>query len=192
MQNSPDLLFIDTIMLSYRLGWLRYEAQRQAMLKVAREATDPITYMSALERYGIGRKSTLHHFVGQILAAPAHYRSMYASALGIRAKDKEVPPFLANPLVLFLMEPLLGDKLQKTFFEGYWWFVNNHQPTFHDVRRGHFIGIYATDAKDNASTLERFEEYLIRMMNHSNQRIRARYENFPIDMAMPILRRAFL
>ena len=100
--------------------------------------------------------------------------------------------FLENMYVPFLLEAVLSLKQQKQFYEDYWWFVHNHQPEYFDPKKGKMIGAYATAPQDNASVLARFEDYLLRLVNHSAQQVRSRYEDFPLDIVLAILKRAFL
>ncbi|MBQ7495095.1 MAG: hypothetical protein IJT75_04960 [Bacteroidaceae bacterium] len=188
----PDYLFIDAILLAYRLGHIRYDEQREALHAAARAATDALTFMTAVDNFGIGRSSQLFHFLGQMMAAPAYYRAQYPRALGLRREGEEAEPFLRNPYVLFLTEGILNSSQYQLFSDAYWWFVNNHEPVVYDVKKGQSIGIYATDPRDNASTVARFEEYLHNLVNHKSQRVRQRFEGFPIETVLAILRRAFL
>ena len=80
----PSFEYIDVIMLAYRLGYVRYDEQKTAMIMAAREATDALTFMTALEKYGISSRTQLHKFAGKVLAAPAYYRSQYPLILGLR------------------------------------------------------------------------------------------------------------
>lgn len=191
-QALPDFVFIDAILLAYRHGRLCFAEQKKALLAAAHAATDAITFMTALENFGVGRQSQLHAFVGEFLAAPAYYRALYPAMLGLRRENEPAESFLNNQRVLFLVEPVLSDAQQKHFFDAYWWFSHNHQPVYHDPKKGYQIGIYATDPQDNASTLPRFESYLLRLVNHSSQRIRDRFEGFPTEIVLAILKRAFL
>lgn len=192
MPTTPDLLFVDALLLAYRLGHVRYEEQKLSLLAAAREATDTMSFLTALEGVGIGRRTGLYAFVGNFLAAPVHYRAQYPQVLGLRRESEQAESFLNNPRVLSLVEGILIGKQQRVFYEAYWWFVHNHQPTFCDPRKGLCIGAYATDPKDNASALERFEDYLLHMMTHKSQRIRERFEGFPTDIIMAVLRRTFV
>ena len=190
--HAPDFLFIDVIMLAYRLGHIRYDEQKVALLAAARAASDAVTFMTALENFGIGRNTALHHFAAQILAAPAYYRSQYPRILGLHRNGEVPEPFLRNPYVLSLTEGVLTYSQQQQFSEAYWWFVNNHAPVIYDVKKGQSIGIYADEPQDNASTLPRFDQYLQALIHHKSQHIRQRFEDFPADMVMAILRRACL
>lgn len=190
--SADTYLFTDAILLAYRLGHMRYDEQKRAMLTAAREATDPLTFMAALERYGIGSRSKAHAFVGKFLSAPAYYRAQHSLMLGIREEGQEPDPFLANQRVLFLVEGVLTAKQQDTFFKAYWWFVHNHKDQFFDPKKGQCIGMYATEPHDNPSTLARFADYLTRLADHRTQRIRTLFQDFPTDIVIAILRRAFL
>ena len=53
-------------------------------------------------------------------------------------------------------------------------------------------GASATASKDNKETIPRFENYLLRLINHQNKTIRTKFENFPADIILMILKRAFL
>lgn len=192
MSPTPDFLFIDTILLAYRLGRVSYEEQQAALLAAARAATDAMSFLTALENLGVGRRTQLFHFVGELLSAPNYYRAQYPTMLGLRHEGEPAPTFLNNPQVTTLVEPILTKKQQRTFFDAYWWFAHNHEATTHDIRNGQRMGLFADEPKDNAATLPRFEEYLQRLMNHKNMKIRQRYEGFPIDIVMAILNRAFL
>jgi len=192
MSTSPNFLFIDVILLAYRLGEVRHEEQKEVLLAAARSATDGMTFLSALENYGVGRQSRLYSLAGKVLAAPDYYRTQYARVLGLRSEGEQPESFLGNQRVLGLTEAVLTTKQQRTMFEAYWWFVHNHEATFVDPKRGHCIGAYATDPRDNVSTLERFESFLLRMQNHRAQRVRERYASFPVDIVIAILKRAFI
>lgn len=185
-------LFLDATILSYRLGQIRFEEQKVALLAAARAATDSITFMSAIENFGISRNSPLHDFVGRFLAAPEYYRAKYPVALGLRGDDEAPTSFLQDQRTLFLTEGILTEKQQKIFFEAYWWFIHNHEATYFDRRKGRCIGLYATDPKDNASVVSHFEDYLHRLANHKTKRIRDRYEGFPLDFILAIIKRTFL
>lgn len=180
------------ILLAYRMGQVRHEEQLQAMLAAAQVATDAMSYLTALENFGIVRHSALYALVGKLLAAPNYYRNLYANMLGLHKEGEVRASFLNNNQVLFLVEPVLTHKQQALFYDTYWWFSHNHQPIFNDTKKGATIGLYATEPKDNASTLERFEEYLNHLVNHKTQRIRERYEGFPTEIVLAILQRAFL
>lgn len=188
----PDFLFIDTVILAYRLGQVRVEEQKQALLQAARVADDAISFMNAVEGYGVGPRTRLHQAVGQILASHAYYCIKYARMLGIRKEGNEAEAFLNNNYVLFLVEPLLLRRQQQEFFKTYWWFVHNHRPVFMDAKTGRHIGVYATEPQDNASTLQRFEAYMSALVNHKNKQVRQRFEGFPIDIVLAVLKRAFL
>lgn len=192
MSTTPDFLFIDTILLAYRLGQVRYEEQKASLLAAARAATDAMSYLVALENFGVGRRSVLYKFVGQVLAAPAYYRAQYPMILGLRQEGVEAQPFLNNMQVLSLVEGVLTRKQQALLYDCYWWFVHNHQPVFTDPKRGQCIGAYATDPQDNASTIARFENYLLRLQKHNTQSVRERFINFPVDIVIAIFRRAFV
>ena len=192
MPSTPDLLYIDVLLLSYRLGRVRHGEERAALLAAAQAAHDSIGFMQALENFGITRGSRLHHLVGQFLAAPSYYRNHYSTILGIPEEGTARESFLSNVKVLYLVEPVLTDKQQKFFFDAYWWFSGNHEYTYDDKKKGHVIGVYATEPKDNASTLARFEDYLTRLQNHKTQLMRERWKDFPIGIVLAILRRTFL
>lgn len=190
-QTAPDFLFIDTVLLAYRLGRVRYDEQKIALIAAARAATDAVSFLTALENFGVGRRSQLYRFVGEILSTPASFRAQYPGALGLPWNGEPAESFLSNPRVLFLVEPVLTFKQQSLFYDTYWWFVHNHQASFYDPKKGQCIGKYATEPQDNASTLPRFEDYLFRLVNHTTQRIRTRFEGFPADIVCAILHRAF-
>ena len=190
--QAPDFQFIDAIMLAYRLGHIRCDEQKISLLAAARAASDAMTFMTAIDSFGIGRGTMLHRFLGQLLAAPSYYRAQYPRVLGLRQAGDTAEPFLRNPYVLFLTEAVLSYKQQELFSDTYWWFVNNHEPVINDVKKGHSMGIYATEPQDNASTIERFDQYLNNLIHHNSQRVRQRFEGFPAEIVMAILRRAFL
>ncbi|MBP3829516.1 MAG: hypothetical protein ILA06_04315 [Bacteroidaceae bacterium] len=190
--TAPDYVFVDTILLAYRLGLVRHGEQRDALTAAARTATDAISFLTTLDAHGIKRHSRLYTLVSEILAAPAYYRAQYPLMLGLRSEGQEAPSFLSGGQALSLPEPLFTAKQQKLFYETYWWFVRNYQDAFYDPKRGHCIGAYANDPKDNSSVLANFNDYLSRLMGHSSQQIRERYEGFPADIVMAILERAFL
>ena len=192
MSSSPDYLFIDVLLLAYRLGHVRHEEQRTALLAAARAAQDSMGYMIALENFGVGRQTQLHSFAGEFLAAPEYYRAQYPNILGFRGECEATESFLGSQRVLFLVEPVLTEKQQKLFFDTYWWFVHNHEASYYDKKKGYCLGIYATELKDNASVVARFESYLSRLVNHKTQRVRERYEGFPADIVMAVLKRSFL
>ena len=187
---APDFLFIDVIMLAYRLGQVQHEEQKVSLITAARTATDAFTFLAALESLGIKRQSQLYSFVGKVLAAPAYYRSQYALALGIRREGEASESFLRNLRVLSLVEGVLTAKQQSLFYDTYWWFVHNHEQTF-DLKHGNHIGVYANEPRDNASTLMRFEDYLLRLVNHKTKAVRERFEGFPVYIVLAILKRAF-
>lgn len=192
MNPAPDYAFIDVVMLAYRMGYVRCNEQRAALLAAAQVATDALTFITALENFGVGRRSQLHRFVGEVLTAPAYYRAQYPAILGLRRADEIAEPFLNNIRVLSLVEGVLTIEQQRLFRESYWWFVNNHQPVFVDPKRGNSTGLYATEPQDNASTFARFEEYMMSLQRHKNQRVREHYEVFPVMIVLAILKRAFL
>ncbi len=189
---EPNLLYIDVLMLAYRLGHVNYEEQKAAMLSASRVATDAISFLTELERLGVSRQSRLFGLAGQILSSPAYYRSKYALILGLRVEGTSAASFLGDQRVLSLVEGILTKKQQDLFFETYWWFVHNHRPVFYDQKHGHCIGIYATDPQDNISTLARFEDYMQHLVNHKSKRIRERFADFPTDIVFAILKRAYL
>lgn len=189
--SVPDILFIDTILFAYRLGHVRHKEQKVALLAATRAAKDAISFLTALENFGVGRQTELYRVVGEILSAPSFYRAQYPGMVGLRREGEAAASFLNNQYVLFLVEPVLDAKQRETFFGAYWWFVNNHQASYYDPRKGWIIGLYASEPQDNASTLLRFEAYLYRLANHKNKNVRDRYEGFPTDIVIAILRRAF-
>ena len=187
-----DFLFIDTVLLAYRLGNVCYEEQRAALVESSKEATDAFTFLHALECRGVGPHSKLYAMVGRILSAPTSYRTQHPQMLGLRREGVVAPPFLKDQQVLFLVEPMLSPKQRKLFYDTYWWFVHNHQPVYIDVKKGRCIGLFATDPKDNASVLARFEEHLNYLVHHRTQYVRRQFEDFPVAIVLAILRRAFL
>ena len=192
MLDSPRMLFIDALLLSYRLGYVRHDEEKVALLAALRAATDSMGFLSALETFGIGRRTRLYGFVRGVLAAPAGYRAQYPLVLGLREEGEASEPFLNNVRVLSLVEGVLTLKQQQTFGEAYWWFVRNHESVYHCPKRGPMLGAYAGEPRDNASALLRFEDYLLRLANHGTQRVRERYEGFPADVILAVLRRSFL
>lgn len=190
--TAPDFVFIDVILLAYRLGYVQHPEQKVSLILAARTATDAISFLEAMENLGIGRRAQLYGFAGKVLAAPAYYRAQYPNVLGLRREGEEADSFLRNTHVLPLVEGVLTIRQQKSFYDAYWWFTQNHEPVFTDLKRGNCIGTYATDPQDNASTLERFEDFLLRQVNHKSKSIRERFEGFPVDIVIAILRRAFL
>ena len=189
---APDFLYIDAILIAYRLGQVRHEEQKVALIAAARAAKSAISYLSALENFGVGRRTQLFSFLGEYFSAPASFRARYPRVLGLRPEGQAAEPFLNNLYALSLPEAVLTSKQKELFDEAYWWFVHNHQPMFFDPKKGQTIGSYATEPKDNASTLARFEDYISRLVNHPAQRIRQRFEAFPADIVVAILKRAFL
>ena len=191
--HSADIMFVDAVMLAIRLGKMRYAEQREALLAAARAATSPLTFMSAIENFGIAHHTPLHQFLGQVMAAPEYFRDRYARVLGIPAADEQPQPFLNNIRAISLVEPLLSPKQCSQFREMYWWFTNNHNQRFFNARKGEIqIGAYATAPHDNASTLARFESYLRRLADSTNVAVRKRYEGFPFDIIISLENRTFL
>ena len=188
---APDYLFIDTMMLAYRLGRVRHEEQKNALMAAARAATDAITFLQALENFGVGRRTELYRFVGQILSAPAYYRAEYPGVLGLMPKGQQPEAFLGSLRALALVEGVLTSKQQQVFRETFWHFVRNHDASYLDPKKGMIIGAYATEPKDNAATVARFGDYLSRLRDHSSQSVRKRFEGFPVDIVVAILERAF-
>ena len=189
---APDFMLLDAIMLAYRMGIMRHEEQKVAMLAAARIATDAITFMTALENFGVGRRSELHSFVGQVLAAPDYYRAQYPQMLGLHKEGEAAPSFLNNNNILSLVEPFLTVKQQQVFYDAYWWFVRNHNATYFDPKKGTCIGVYVDAPKDNASTLLRFEKYLYALVHHKSKRVAQLYEGFPADIVVAVYERSLL
>lgn len=190
--NEQQLILIDVILLAYRLGYLKHDEELTAMLAAAHAAHDPMGFMTALENFGVARRSKLFAFAGKMLSAPAFYRAQYPMILGLRKEGEAAASFLGSQQVLFLAEALLTKKQRPVFLEDYWWFVHNHEDSYLDRKKGWTIGAYATAPQDNASVLARYEEHLMRLQHHSNTGVRDRYETFPTDFILAILRRAFL
>ena len=190
--SAPDYAFIDVILLAYRLGRARYNEQKVALLAAAQVATDALTFLTALENFGVGPRTQLHRFVGEILSSLPYYRAQYPAVLGLHREDETIESFLNNPRALSLVEGVLTVPQQNLLRESYWWFVRNHQPMYVDPKRGNCMGLYSTEPQDNASALERFKDYLTRMQQHKNQRIRSSYEGLPVGIVLAILKRAFL
>ena len=190
--DEQRLILIDALLLAYRCGQLKSDEELAAMLASMRAANDAMTFLQALENFGVGRRSKLFSFVSKVLSAPAFYRAQYPIVLGLRQEGEAAEPFLRNQRVLFLVEALLTNKQRLLFSESYWWFVHNHEDSYYDPKKGWLMGIYATAQQDNASTLERFEEFLLRLQNHTNKRICERYESVPVDFILAVLKRAFL
>ena len=188
----PDYRFIDAILFAYRMGYVRQEEQKAALLAAARAATDAITFMTALENFGVDRRSQLHSVVGKVLAAPDYYRAQYPQMLGLQREGEAAQPFLNNNLVLFLVEPVLTFKQKELLFDAYWWFVRNHNSSYYDTKKGQCIGVYSSESKDNAATVQRFEKYLSSLMNHPSKKVASLYEGFPADIVMAIYKRAFV
>lgn len=190
--KAPDYLFIDAILLAYHLGAVRYEEQKVALWSAARRATDAFSFLTAMDMSGVGRRTQLYSQIGKFLSSPTYYRAQYKQVLGLHGEGEEAESFLDNPRVLSLLEPVLTSKQQKLFYDAYWWFSHNHQPMFTDLKKGRHVGVYATDPKDNASVMERFEAYLNYLQNHKTQKIRQQFEDLPADVVLAILKRAFL
>lgn len=190
-QPSSDFVFIDALLLAYRHGCVRRDEQKASLLAATRAAKDALTFMTAIENFGVGRHTALYTFIGKYLSSPSYYRAQYSVMLGLRREGEPAESFLHNQRVLFLVEPVLTARQQDLFYNTYWWFCNNHRPTYFDSKKEFRKGIYATEPQDNVSTLQRFEDYLLRLVNHSSQRIRKRYEGFPADIVLAILKRAF-
>ena len=190
--QAPDFLFIDTIILAYRLGHVRFDEQKQSLLQAARIATDTISFMRAVETFGVGPRTKLHQAVGQILSSHTYYCMKYARMLGIRSEGTEADAFLNNSYALFLVEPILSYRQQQEFNKAYWWFVHNHRPVFVDVKKGRCIGVYATEPQDNAATLPRFEAFMHTLAHHKNQQVCQRFKDFPLDIVLAVEQRAFL
>ncbi len=188
----PDFKFIDTILIAYRLGHVRYEEQKAALLTAARAANDEMSFLTALESFGIGRRSKLYHCAEEILAAHAFYQNKYPAMLGLHPDGTEPETFLANIRVQFLSEPILTTKQQATFYNAYWWFVNQHRPLYHDPKKGLQPGIYANEPQDNDAALPRFEKYLMHLVEHPTKSVRQRYDGFPAEILLAILKRAFI
>lgn len=185
-------MLIDPLLLAYRQGFVRCDEEKIALLAAARAASDAIGYMTAVVNFGVRERSRLHQFLGKIVAAPAYYRAQYPMMLGLRRNDEPAESFLGSLRVLSLVEPVLTIRQQQLFYDAYWWFVNNHQPLLIDPKtKMQRIGLYADEPKDNAATLDRFQGYLTQLMNHKNINMRKRFENFPADIVMAILKRAF-
>lgn len=189
--TAPDFLFIDTVLAAFRLGHVKNEEQKAALWAAARVATDAISFLTALENFGVGRRTDLHHFAAQVLANPAYYRTHYPRIIGLWFKGEPIESFLQSNRPLMLTPAVLTKKQQDLFFEVYWWFVHQHQPRFYDAKKGAQVGIYANEPQDNASTLARFEDYMYRLVNHKTARIRQRFEGFPADIVVAILKRTF-
>lgn len=190
--STPDFIFIDTILLVYRLGYVRYEEQKFALIAAARAANDAISFLSAIDNFGIGKRTELYKKAGEILSAYSYYKASYPLILGLRHADETPESFVSSQRVLFLPEALLTKKQQQLFYDTYWWFVHNHQAVYSDPKKGRCIGVWATASKDNKETIPRFENYLLRLINHQNKTIRTKFENFPADIILMILKRAFL
>lgn len=187
----PDMRYIDALLLAYRLGHVRTAEQKQALIAASRAATDALSFFTALENFGVMRGTKLHSFVGEVMASPAVYRSRYARVVGM--SDGSTPPerFLWSQYPLALVEAVLSEGEYKLFYRVYWWFTHNHQAQWYDPKKGQCIGRYATEPQDNASTLPRFEDFLYRLVHHTSERVRSRFDGFPADIVMGILRRAF-
>ncbi len=190
--DAPDYLFIDAILLAYRLGHVRHGESKAALLAAARAATDALTFLSALENFGVSRRSELHRFLGEFMAAPDHWRNLYPGALGIRHTGEAAEPLLSSGRVTFLVEPVLSARQQQLFYDAYWNFVRNHQPAYPERKRGLVIGSYANLPRDNASTLPRFCDYLRHLVSHPSQATRLSCEGFPVDIVCAILTRAYI
>lgn len=189
--TAPDFLFIDTILICFRLGHIKNEEQKMAMWAAARAANDAISFLTALENFGVGRKSGLHHFASQVLSNPAFYRASYPRVIGLRFKGEAIESFLNSNRPPLLMQAVLTNKQQELFFDSYWWFVHQHEPIYYDAKKGPHIGIYSNEPKDNASTLDRFEHYLYHLVNHKTEKVRQRFVGFPADIVIAILKRSF-
>ena len=189
--TAPDFLFIDTVLVSYRLGHVKNEEQKTALWAAARVATDAVSFLTALENFGVGRRTDLHNFAAQVLANPAYYRAHYPRVIGLWFKGETVESFLKSDRPMLLTHAVLTPKQQKIFYDVYWWFVNQHKPVYYQAKKGAQIGIYAHEPQDNASTLARFEDYLYRLVNHHTAHIRQRFEGFPADIVVAILKRTF-
>lgn len=193
MPNAiPSFHVIDAIIMAYRLGYVRFDEQKQALLQAACASTDTISFMNVLETYGISKNNKLYHEMGRLLSSITYYRKMNERALGLRHTGSSPTPFLNNTYVIFLTEPVLTKKQQDTFYKAYWYFVHNHKPVFLHKQKGPCIGIYATEPQDNESTINRFVDYIYRLEHHSTQKIRQPFQDFPTEIVLAILRRAFL
>ena len=186
------MVFIDAILLAKRLGNLTHDEQKVALVAAARAATDALGFMRAAENFGISRNSRLHSFLGQMLAAPAYYRSQYPIVLGLRPDGTEAESFLSSQRVMFMVEGILTMKQYDAFQNAYQWFVNNHYSYFISRKSVKTIGLYSTEPKDNESTLQRFEEYMTQLINSKKVSVIKQFEAFPLDIVLAILKRAFL
>ncbi len=186
------LCFIDAIIMAYRAGYVRHDEQKTALIIAARAATDPLTFMTAMDTFGLARSTELHQYMGHILAAPEYYRQQNPHMLGLSTTGGQPESFLTNSqYVQFLVEPVLTQQQQQLFYNAYWWFVRNHEKQYYDQRKGMCIGKYALESRDNASAVARFEDYLSWLMNKSAKTVQKRYADFPADIVAAILKRAF-
>ncbi len=185
----PDpFQFIDVILLSGRLGHIRNDEQRTALVAAVAEACDAPSFLHAIELRGISASTRLHRFAGEVLSALTHYRATYPRLLGLGSGAE---PVLDNLRVPALVEPLLTRPQVDTFTRTYWWFAGNHHAVFISPRKGRCIGAYATDSKDNASVIARLDAYLSFLAANRDARVRARFDGFPQAMVVAVLQRAF-
>lgn len=191
-QGAPRLLFIDAILLAFRLGKVFHEEQKAALIAAARAATDAISFLNALTNFGIPPYTEPHALLGKILSAPNSYRAKYPRVVCSRPQGETPESFLTSQFALYLAEPFLTAKQQKTFYDAYWWFVNNHKPFYLDKKKGRCIGLYATEPKDNESVVPRFEEYLYHLVHNKSVAVSKRFETFPADILMAMYREKFL
>lgn len=190
--QRPLPQFLDAAVLAYRLGYIHQDETKQALLAAARAASDSLEYLTAITNFGVGRNTRLFTFLGKFLAAPAYYRAQFPQLFPSTGTSVPPVPFLNNPQVPPMLEPVLTAVQQQAFYDTYWWFVQNYQSTHVEAKKGTHIGLYATDPTDNASALARFEELLQRLVHHKTQRLRDRFEGFPLDIVLILLKRTFL
>ena len=189
---APDFLYLDAITLAYHLGLSRNDSHKTALIAAARAASDAITFMNALMNFGIHHGSRLHHQISTFISAPTFYRERYHGIIGLPPHGDHEPSFFDSQKVLYYCEPFLTSEQRQTLYDDYWWFIHNHEAQYYDKKKGTVIGAYATEPRDNASMVTRFEEYLHHRVFHKTQRISKHYEHFPADIIVAVLRRTFV
>lgn len=90
---------------------------------------------------------------------------------------------------------MISDSLaNKQFIEDMEWFVDNHNDTYYDKKKGRGQGHYALSDKTNERVIERIKAYMENKLNQRNQKMQwlsKRYANIPIKQIVDYISKVY-
>ena len=185
------LLLADVITLCHRKNLVHYAEQRSALLLAAQQAQSTSHFLEQLFSFGIPQNAQLTQLVRSVLASPPYYRALYAKTLLCIPDPDGTQTLLTDQRVFFAAEPFLSVKQRKVFEEDVWDFRRNHQATIYHPTKGTMLGVYAGESQERTPVMERFEEFMRHRCSLTTVKMRTRYDEFPLDILLLVLRRGW-